>query len=121
MWEHVPYDDALLADLNWIGSSGFGYSADSCSPPREVIASKVDSPEVAAAVLMDIFLDPAQLKAFNIPETEPSVNKADNINPSPPYVFSAPPREWRHLIRPAARVGQVLIVLTLGSALARSS
>ena len=32
VWEHVPLDDALLADLNWMDGSDFGYSADSCSP-----------------------------------------------------------------------------------------
>ena len=84
VWEHVPYDDALLADLNWLGSSNFGYSADSCSPAREVIASKVDLPEATAAAPIDRFLTPSQLETFNAPEKEPSVNKTDNIGPSPP-------------------------------------
>ena len=56
MWEHVAFDDALLAELNWMAGSDFGYSADSCSPARDVIASTVDFPEVAAAIPVDKFL-----------------------------------------------------------------
>lgn len=133
VWEHVPFDDALLADLNWIDGPDFGYSADLCSPALEVIASKVDLPAVAAAVPIDKFLARAQLEAFNFPEIEPNINKAENINPSPFKAagnsaapcgfFSASARERRHLIRRAARGGVVRlvpIVLMLGSALALS-
>ena len=111
MWEHEPFDDALVAYLNWMDGSDFGYSADSCSPAREVIASKVGLPDVATAVQIDKFLTKALLDAFDFPEIEPNINKAENINPiplkaagnsaAPPplRIFSASPREWRHLIR----------------------
>ena len=84
MWEHVPFYDALLEDINRMDGSDFGYSADSCSPAREVIASKVDLPAVGAAVPIDKFLTKAQLEALNFPEIEPDIKKAENINPSPP-------------------------------------
>ena len=59
VWEHVPFDDSLLAGINWMNGSDFGYSTDCRSPAREVMASKVDSPAVAAAVPIVKFLKPS--------------------------------------------------------------